>query len=186
VPNDVVHLPDGGGTFTLDGQVLLPWATDGRDPGLLLERVSVRTEARSTDAGDAGERLWTASGLRTTQLLASASGIAVVVDEQGAVRAVDLGTGADRWTLDPEVFSLGDMAWAVESMVFGAYTDGHTLLLPVTADPSGASSGLRLLAIDLRDGSLRWEIEQETPYTQLVSVDGYLAQITERGVVGLG
>lgn len=186
VLNDVVHLPDDGGSVTLDGQVLVPWASDGRDPGLLLERVGTKTVARSTDEGDAGERLWTAPRLAATALLASVSGTAVVVDEEGAVRAVDLGTGADRWTLDPEVLSLGSMAWVAQSVVFGAYTDGETLLLPVSASPDGEASGLRLLAVDLRDGSVRWEIEQETPYTQLVSVDGHLAQITQQGVVGLG
>ncbi|WP_129782704.1 PQQ-binding-like beta-propeller repeat protein [Promicromonospora panici] len=185
VPNDVVHLQDGG-SVTLDGQVLVPWVSDGRDPGLVLERVGPGTEARSTDEGDAGARLWTAPRLAATTLLARVSGTAVVVDEEGAVRAIDLGTGADRWTLDPEVLSLGDMAWVAQSLVFGAYTDGDTLLLPVSASPDSEASGLRLLAIDLRDGSVRWEIEQETPYTQLVSVDGYLAQITQQGVVGLG
>lgn len=185
VAGDVVHLPDGG-TVTLGGQALVPWATDGRDPGLLLERGDARTVARSTDDGDAGEQVWAAPGLVATAFLARVSGTAVVVDEQGAVRAIDLGTGADRWTLAPESLSFGDLAWAAESLVFGAYTDGRTLLLPVSADPDGGASGLRLLAIDLRDGSVRWEIEQETPYTQLVSVDGYLAQITQQGVVGLG
>lgn len=185
VPREVVHLPDGA-PLTLDGQVLVPWATDGRDPGLLLERVGVHTEARSVDDGDVGERLWTAPRLRATELLARVSGTAVVVDERGTVRAIDLGTGADRWTLDPEVLSFGDMVWAAESMIFGAYTDGDTLLLPVTADPGGGAPGLRLLAVDLRDGTVRWEIEQDTPYTQIVSVDGYLAQITQQGVVGLG
>ncbi|GHH70177.1 outer membrane protein assembly factor BamB family protein [Promicromonospora soli] len=184
-PNDVVHLPDGG-TVTLEGQALLPWATDGRDPGLLLERVGVRTEARSTDEGDAGARVWTAPDLWATALLAQVSGTAVVVDDPGAVRAIDLGTGADRWTIDPDVLSLGGMGRTADSVVFGAYTDGDTLLLPVAADPGGEGTGLRLLAIDLRDGSVRWEIEQDTPYTQLVAVDGYLAQITQRGVVGLG
>ena len=184
-PNDVVHLPDGG-SVTLAGQVLVPWASDGRDPGLVLERVGTGTEARSTDEGDAGARLWTAPRLAATTLLARVSGTAVVVDEEGAVRAIDLGTGADWWTLDPEVLSLGGMAWVAQSLVFGAYTDGDTLLLPASAEADGEASGLRLLAVDLRDGSVRWEIEQETPYTQLVSVDGYLAQITQQGVVGLG
>jgi outer membrane protein assembly factor BamB len=185
VPNDVVHLPDGG-SVTLDGQVLVPWASDGRDPGLLLERAAGETVARSTDEGDAGTRLWSAPRLVATALLARVSGTAVVVDEEGAVRAIDLGTGADRWTLDPEVLSLDGMAWVPQSLIFGAYTDGDTLLLPVSAGQEGEAAGLRLLAVDLRDGSVRWEIEQETPYTQLVSVDGYLAQITQQGVVGLG
>jgi outer membrane protein assembly factor BamB len=185
VPNDVVHLPHGA-TVTLAGQVLAPWATDGRDPGLLLERAGTDVEARSTTEGDAGAQLWSAPQLRATTLLARVSGTAVVVDEQGAVRAIDLGTGADRWTLDPEVLTFGDMVWAAESTIFGAYTDGDTLLLPVTADPSGSTPGLRLLAVDLDDGSVRWEIAQDTPYTQLISVDGYLAQITQQGVVGLG
>jgi outer membrane protein assembly factor BamB len=185
VANDVVHLPDGG-TVHLDGNVLVPWATDGRDPGLVLERVGVRTQARSTSADDPGALLWSAPQLRATTLLAEVSGTAVVLDEQGAVRAIDLGTGADRWTLSPKTLSFGDLAWAAESSIFGAYTDGDTLLLPVSADPSGESSGLRLLAVDLRDGSVRWELEQETPYTQLISVDGYLAQVTQHGVVGLG
>jgi outer membrane protein assembly factor BamB len=185
VPGDVVHLPHGA-TVQLDGQVLVPWATDGRDPGILLERVGVHVEARSTSEGDAGARPWSAPQLRATALLARVARTAVVLDEQGAVRGIDLGTGADRWTLDPETLSFGDMAWAAESTIFGAYTDGDTLLLPVSADPSGSASGLRLLAVDLRDGSTRWEIEQETPYTQLISVDGYLAQITQEGVVGLG
>lgn len=185
VPNDVVHLPRGD-TFTLDGQALVPWATDGRDPGLVLERVGVHVEARSTAEGEAGARLWSAPDLRATTLLALVSGTAVVVDELGAVRAVDLGTGADRWILDPEVLSFGDMVWAAESTIFGAYTDGDTLLLPVTADPNGSTLGLRLLAVDLDDGSVRWELAQDTPYTQLISVDGHLAQITQQGVVGLG
>lgn len=185
VPRDVVHLPHGA-AVALDGQALVPWATDGRDPGVLLERVGVHTEARSTSDDDAGARLWSAPQLRSTTLLARVSGTAVVLDELGEVRGVDLGTGADRWTLDPETLSFGDMAWAAESTIFGAYTDGDTLLLPVSADPVGGTSGLRLLALDLRDGSVRWEIEQETPYTQLISVDGYLAQITQQGVVGLG
>lgn len=183
--HDVVHLPDGG-SVALDGQVLVPWASDGRDPGLLLERTGPQTVGRSTDEGDAGARLWSAPRLAATALLARVSGTAVVVDEEGAVRAVDLGTGADRWTLDPEVLSLDGMAWVPESLIFGAYTDGDTLLLPVSAGREGDPSGLRLLAVDLHDGSVRWEIEQETPYTQLVSVDGYLAQITQQGVVGLG
>lgn len=185
MPGDVVHLPSGA-TVTLDGQVLVPWATDGRDPGLVLERVGVHTQARSTSDDDAGALLWSAPQLRATTLLAEVSGTAVVLDEQGAVRAIDLGTGADRWTLAPEKLSFGDMAWAAESAIFGAYTDGDVLLLPVSADPSGEASGLRLLAVDLRDGSVRWELEQETPYTQLISVDGHLAQITQHGVVGLG
>jgi hypothetical protein len=184
VPNDVAHLPHGA-TFVLGGQVLMPWATDGRDPGLLLERVGVHVEARSTAEGDAGAQVWSAPELQATTLLARVSGTAVVVDEQGVVRAIDLGTGADRWALDPEVLSFGDMVWAAESTIFGAYTDGDTLLLPVTADPSGSTPGLRLLAVDLDDGSVRWEISQDTPYTQLISVDGYLAQITQQGVVGL-
>ena len=184
LPEDMAHLPHGG-SFALGGQALLPWATDGRDPGLVLARAGDRTEARSTAEGDAGVRLWSADRLSATTLLARVSGTAVVMDELGAVRAVDLGTGADRWTLDPEVLSFGDMAWAADSTIFGAYTDGDTLLLPVTADPSGGDPGLRLLAVDLRDGSVRWEIEQHTPYTQLISVDGYLAQITQQGVVGL-
>ncbi|GAB2465016.1 hypothetical protein GCM10027063_02970 [Promicromonospora xylanilytica] len=182
---DGVHLPHGAG-FALDGQVLVPWATDGRDPGLLLERVGVHVEARSTDESDAGARLWSADELRATSLLARVSGTAVVVDEEGAVRAIDLGTGANRWTLDPEVLSFGDLAWSAEAAIFGVYTDGDTLLLPVAADPSGSSPGLRLLAVDLDDGSVRWEIPQDTPYTQLISVDGHLAQITQQGVVGLG
>lgn len=184
--HEVVHLPDGGGEVTLGGQVLVPWATDGRDPGLLLERVGTHTEARSTDGDTVGDHLWTAPRLRATEVLARVSGTAVVVDEDGAVRAIDLGTGADRWTLDPEVLSVGDLAWAAESMIFGAYTDGDTLLLPVSADPHGDTSGLRLLAVGLRDGAVRWELRQDTPYTQIVSVDGYLAQITQQGVVGLG
>ncbi|MFD7021468.1 PQQ-binding-like beta-propeller repeat protein [Promicromonospora sukumoe] len=184
-PGEAAHLPDGR-TVPLGGQALVPWATDGRDPGLLLVRAGVHTEARSTDERDAGEVLWSAPRLRATDLLARVAGTAVVVDELGPVRAVDLGTGAERWTLDPEVLGVEDLAWGVESMVFGAWTDGDTLLLPVSADPTGESSGLRLLAIDLRDGSLRWEIDQETPYTQLIAVDGYLAQITQQGVVGLG
>lgn len=185
IPNDVVHLPDGA-DFALDGRALLPWATDGRDPGLVLDRAGTGTAARSTSDGDAGARLWSAPRLSTTILLARVSGTAVVVDELGAVHGIDLGTGADRWTLEPEVLSFGDMAWSADSAIFGAYTDGDTLLLPVTADPSGDDPGLRLLAVDLRDGSVRWEIEQETPYTQLISVDGHLAQITQQGVVGLG
>lgn len=183
-PSQVVHLPDGE-TLELDGQVLVPWATDGRDPGLLLERVGVHTEARSTEGRDAGEQLWSAPVLRATDLLARVAGTGVVVDELGPVRGIDLGTGAERWTLDPDVLGLGDGTWDVSSLVFGAFTDGDTLLLPVSGDPAG-ESGLRLVAIDLRDGSVRWEIEQDTPYTQLVSVDGYLAQITQQGVVGLG
>lgn len=184
-PADVVHLPHGT-DFALEGQVLVPWATDGRDPGLLLERVGVHVAARSTAESDAGARLWSADELSATSLLARVSGTAVVVDEEGAVRAIDLGTGADRWTLDPEVLSFGDLAWAAEAAIFGVYTDGETLLLPVAADPSGGSPGLRLLAVDLDDGSVRWEISQDTPYTQVISVDGYLAQITQQGVVGLG
>ncbi|WP_423462696.1 PQQ-binding-like beta-propeller repeat protein [Promicromonospora sp. MS192] len=185
-PSQVVHLPDGR-TVPLDGRVLVPWSTDGRDPGLLLVRAGVHTEAVSTDERDAGSRLWTSSPrLRATDLLASVGGTAVVVDELGPVRAVDLGTGAVRWTLDPEVLGFEEGVWDAASTIFGAYTDGDVLLLPVTADPQGGTSGLRLVAVDLRDGSVRWEIEQETPYTQIVSVDGYLAQITQHGVVGLG
>ena len=185
VSGDVVRL-EHGGTFALDGQALVPWATDGRDPGLLLERAGTRLGARSTAEDDAGARLWSMADVRATTVLARVSGTAVVVDEDGAVRAIDVGTGADRWTLDPEVLSFGGQVWAAESTIFGAYTDGNTLLLPVTADPSGSTPGLRLLAVDLEDGAVRWEIAQDTPYTQLISIDGHLAQITQQGVVGLG
>lgn len=185
VPNDVVHLP-AAGVITLDGQVLVPWTTDGRDPELLFEGLGTHTNARSTSGDTAGEVLWTAPGLTATTLLARVSGTAVVVDGEGAIRAVDAGTGAERWTLDPGVLSFDAMPWAVTSLAFGAWTDGDTLLLAVTADQHEESSGLRLLAVDLRDGSVRWDVEQDTPYTQLAAVDGYLAQITQHGVVGLG
>ena len=185
VPNDVVHLSDGG-ALTLDGQALVPWTTDGHDPELLLEGVGAQTNALSTSGDRAGEVLWTAPGLTATTLLARVSGTAVVVDDQGAVRAIDLGTGAERWTLDLGVLSFEAVPWAVTSLIFGAWTDGDTLLLAVTADQDEEPSGLRLLAVDLQDGSVRWDIEQDTPYTQLAAVDGYLAQITQHGVVGLG
>ncbi|WP_285101751.1 PQQ-binding-like beta-propeller repeat protein [Promicromonospora sp. MEB111] len=182
---DAVHLP-GGGAVTLDGRALVPWATDGRDPGLLLARVGSRTSAVSTDGKDAGEVLWTVPDLAVVAVLARVSGTAVVMDEEGEVHGIDLGTGAERWTVDPDVLSTHGMAWTVESMIFGAYTDGDTVLFPASADPAGDSSGLRLLAIDVRDGSVRWEVDQDTPYTQVISVDGYVAQITQQGVVGLG
>lgn len=185
LPHQVVHLPDGR-TVPLGGRALVPWATDGRDQELLLVRAGVNTTALSTGEGDAGTELWTARLLRATDLLARASGTAVVVDELGSVRAVDVGTGAELWTLDPGVLGFDEGMWDAESTIFGAYTDGDVLLLPVTADPQGGASGLRLVAIDLGDGSVRWEIEQDTPYTQIASVDGYLAQITQQGVVGLG
>ncbi|MCP2263306.1 PQQ-binding-like beta-propeller repeat protein [Promicromonospora thailandica] len=185
LPNQVAHLPHGE-TVSLGGQALVPWATDGRDPGLLLVRAGLNTVALSTDERDAGAVLWTARLLRGTDLLARVGGTAVLVDELGAVRAVDLGTGAERWVLDPQVLGFEGGVWDAGSTIFGAYTDGDVLLLPVTADPHGGASGLHLVAVDLRDGTVRWEIEQETPYTQVVSVDGHLAQITQQGVVGLG
>lgn len=185
LPHEVAHLPHGE-TVRLGGRALVPWATDGRDPHLLLVRAGLNTVALSTDEDDAGQALWTARLLRSSDLLVTASGTAVVVDELGALRAVDLGTGAERWSLDPQEIGLQGMFGGVSSSVFGAYTDGDVLLLPVAADPQGAGSGLRLVAIDLGDGSVRWEIDQETPYTQIESVDGYLAQITQHGVVGLG
>ncbi|MCF4120589.1 PQQ-binding-like beta-propeller repeat protein [Antribacter sp. KLBMP9083] len=189
----LVVTPDGERVRT-DGTVLDPFTTDGGDGPLLVQRDGALV-ALDID----GTTLWT-SELVAYGVLARTADLAVVAGVRGALQGVDLASGEVVWSADPELLVPGITWTGLDALVFAAFTDGDTLLLAVNDDPTDAAninaqpgeatapvtSGLRLLALDLDSGEVRWEQRQETPYTQLLSVDGHLVQITEQGIAGLG
>lgn len=190
----VVVTPDGERVRT-DGPVLDPFTTDGSDGPLLVQ------QGRALVALDLdGTRLWT-SEVGAYGVLGRTADLAVVAGSpRGALQGVDLASGEVVWSADPELLVPGLTWTGLDTLVFAAFTDGDTLLLAVNDDPTDAAninpqpgeatspvtSGLRLLALDLDSGEVRWEQRQETPYTQLLGVDGHLVQITEQGIAGLG
>ncbi|GAB4086885.1 hypothetical protein GCM10028784_35150 [Myceligenerans cantabricum] len=153
---------DGGPVpdVELEDRVRTPWATDDPelDPALVPERED------------------------TADVLAQTADVAVVLTVEGQVEAYDVKTGDTRWTADV----LGaDAAAVAGSAVFGAYTDGRSVLLVVDGPSTGGSGQLRLVALDLGSGATTWDEDQGEPYAQIAAVDGNLVQITGTGVAGL-
>lgn len=190
----VVVTPDGERVH-LDGTYLDPFTTDGSDGPLLVRRGGGLT-ALDVD----GSTLWTTDVLALGVLARTADLAVVAGSPRGALQGVDLASGEVVWSADPELLVPGLTWTGLDTLVFAAFTDGDTLLLAVNDDPtdaanidvqpgqitSPATNGLRLIALDLDSGEVLWEQRQETPYTQLLGVDGHLVQITEQGIAGLG
>ncbi|WP_125772708.1 PQQ-binding-like beta-propeller repeat protein [Antribacter gilvus] len=190
LPGSRIPLVDGGyvridgtivdedGTASTPGGVVLdPLTTDGSAPRFML----LNQPSRLVAVDDDGDGRWS-SELPTNHLVARTANLAVLLDLRGRLVGVDLRSGEELWATEPELLAVGGWT-AVEQVVTEAFTDGSTVLL--ATPPRPGEPGLRLLAVDLDSGDVTWELKQETPYTQLLAVDGNLVQVTQQGVVGL-
>ncbi|MDO8145802.1 PQQ-binding-like beta-propeller repeat protein [Isoptericola sp. 178] len=142
---------------TIPGAVLETAVVDGTTgPRLVLVE-----EGRLAGVGD-GDRLWTADAeeVRVHSYLARADGVAVLLFDDGAVSAVDLGTGDVRWTRD-------DLSPGDHGGVHGAATDGSIALLTVTGGPQ-----TDLVAVDLDDGRTVWSTTVDARYGSVSVVAG--------------
>lgn len=162
----VVADPDGTEVLEVDGWPLLARVDDGSAPEVVLVGSS-----RAPGASDAavaavdlrrGERLWSSPELMAAEAVLRLRGEVLVV-AGGYAHAVDVRTGAVRWTVE-------DVSGR------GAVTDGRRVLL-ARADVDGGLS-----SHDLRDGRELWRtalpgVEQLTagPGVVVVHRDGTLA-----------
>lgn len=117
-----------------------------------------------------------------TDTLVRTSDTAVVLTTTGTVEAYDTASSDRLWTSDV----LGeDAAAVVGSAVFGAYTDGHRVMLVLDGPSTGSEGQLRFVALDLDTGEIVWDEHQDEAYAQVAEVDGHLVQITAAGITGL-
>jgi outer membrane protein assembly factor BamB len=166
---------EGGVVGEIDGYALEPTTADGSEPGTLL-------------ASDGSVERVRSFALDAQLFLAQVGGAAIFQTGSGDVRALELATGAERWTWDP---TEPDDDYPGDLFVSRAFTDGETVLL-ATETPSG---GTGLVALDVLSGEVAWEqrgsdaapgTEIPGPGTGLVAVDGNLLEVSPDGVRGLG
>ncbi|MFE7407092.1 PQQ-binding-like beta-propeller repeat protein [Isoptericola sp. NPDC057559] len=161
VPGDTSTLLDADGTVrsTVDGWVLTP-ALD-TEPGGPVLALRAGTDGDGTAlvaVGEEDEALWAHPITMLTLPLARVGDTLVVVDET-SVAGLDAATGEERWRLAD---LLSDSPEAGE-YVTGTATDGTRLLLAIPsptaqdAETGETRSGFRLVAVDLRDGTIAWE-----------------------------
>jgi outer membrane protein assembly factor BamB len=173
---------DGDVLDSARGRVLRPRAAgDGDDDVVVVARAHV-VEAVET-APSTGPRalrgLWRLDAA-VTQVAALADGVAVLVLE-GRVLAVDARSGAQAWTWPPA----GDPV-DLSRGVLGAFTDGATVAL-VVPDAESARRA-RMVALALRDGSVRWDATYDADPRGFRAVGGRLVHVDPMTshVVGYG
>ncbi|MBD5787495.1 PQQ-binding-like beta-propeller repeat protein [Cellulosimicrobium terreum] len=153
---------DGTTERIVPGRPLVPLATDGTaDPTRLL---SVPSGIQAVDTS--GNERWTTSG-EVYQVAVAADGTAVL-DLGWVVRAVDLASGETLWTWDRD--DLGS-----KDAITAAFTDGDVALL-VVGDRAGVAP-VRLVALDLADGTTLWEEQVDVDATGFTAVDGHLVHV---------
>jgi outer membrane protein assembly factor BamB len=153
-----VVAPDGS-EFSVPGYVL-EIVVDDDEGGPLVAATADGTSAFGPD----GAELWTVDGEQAVVVLLRVGGVFVAQTAGGEVVALDAGTGERLWRSD-ELF--GSVNTFTEA---GALTDGRTGVLVVRAE----AGPTRLVAFDLRDGSVRWEDELEQLGAQPFAVDGHV------------
>lgn len=151
----VVTGPDGEERFTAEGELWVPWVSDGS----MADRIIV---TRSGDGGRAelvaldvvtGEELWTSPASWASTVL-QVDG--VVVAGSGYLSGTDLRTGEVLW--EHRGASQGAMS---------AVTDGTRFLVPV-----GEGGTTALVAIDIRSGVDAWSVPTVDGVQTLNVVDG--------------
>lgn len=187
VVSTVLYGPDGDTVGAIDGYASEPGVVDGSGPGTLLGigGPGPRQQAYESD----GVLRWDVELESHAQMfLAQVAGTAVVLTGSGAVRGLDLVTGAERWAwegMDQDDESLRGF------YVARSFTDGQSVLL-LTENGYGRAG---LVALDVASGQVTWEQQDdEGPLdssgaetsTALVAVDGNLLRVASDGVRGLG
>ncbi|WP_369370513.1 PQQ-binding-like beta-propeller repeat protein [Promicromonospora sp. Populi] len=199
VPRASLHATDGVVVGEITGYPLAPQATDEARPRTLLavDEPSRRLRAYEPDGTPRWDITLQSGG---QEFLAQVGDTAVVTTGAGSVRGLDLGTGEERWTwngADPT--SDDDVGYFGTATVRQAFTDGLSLLL-LTEGETTRSRGL--VALDLDSGAVLWnrpgggaittfdptdgDLVEQGVVGGLVAVDGYLLEVTPRGVRGLG
>lgn len=163
----------------LPGRLLLPRATDGSDPGVLLVDLGTRVRAEDRE----GRELWTAQA-PAARLLVQAAGVALLDDGAGNVGAVDLGTGEELWRQNrlDDAAGLDVTVWA--PTVEQAFTDGRRALVTMRGMPGDWPQELYAVAVDLRSGRIEWGTKLVGLH-RLVAVDGELVGVGDGRLVGL-
>ncbi|MFE6969039.1 PQQ-binding-like beta-propeller repeat protein [Isoptericola sp. NPDC057653] len=143
---------------TVDGWVVTPaldTAPDG--PVLALRATPDGDTATLVAVGEDDEALW-AHPITTLSVPLARVGDTVVVADESSITGLDADTGVERWSLD----QMADDP-TTEGYVAGRATDGTRLLLAIPAatvmdaETGEMRSGFRLVAADLRDGTIAWE-----------------------------
>ncbi len=162
--------PDGS-VVRVPGEILDPQSTDGGDVDVRLV-VEPGAAARAVD-GSGGEA-WTIEGtVRPDQVLAHAAGV-VVVSSNGGTAGLDAATGRELWSRAAEE----------DRYVLRAMTDGASVII-ARARSDGMSS-VQVQAIDLRDGSLVWEIDDTSLRGYPMTVQGRLFLWTGNSITRIG
>lgn len=168
------------GTRELAGRAMVPVATDGSDPGILLVDLGGRVRAEDRE----GREVWTVQAV-VARLLVQADGVAVFDDGAGNLVAHDLGTGEELWRLirPDDAAGLDITGWA--PTVAQAFTDGDRMVVTMRGSPDETTALLYLVCVDLGSGALEWGGVLEG-IDRLAAVDGRLVGRGEERLVGLG
>ncbi|WP_425955696.1 hypothetical protein [Xylanimonas sp. McL0601] len=168
-PTEVVDT-SGREVAQLSGGVLDPWATDGTggidltgdpsrrasDDGVLI----THDTSHLIGVGADGTQLWRVADRPVSEgAIARGAGVVVLVRRAlsgyGELVAVDLRTGATRWTVELDrAGGLGGGAW---EFARGAWTDGEVAVL-VTPGNVGDSLPATWTAYNLRTGAVVWQL----------------------------
>lgn len=173
---------DGAVLWEPPGSVIAPSATDGR-PVPTLVRDGLDLVAFDAE----GTELWRTSEQSTSGAALVAAGGTLVVSNgygDGALAALDLTTGGERWSFDREELTAGlevGTGWSADV----AYTDGSRAILAVSDWDAGTTS---LVALDLADGSVAWTAETAGPDggSWVAPLQGRLLRMSETEITRLG
>jgi len=145
------------------------------------------TDGASTLAaiGNDGDTLWTSPGATGTGTLARVGDTIVVVDASGTeVVGLDATTGRQEWSV-PGLVEYSRESAEHGTFVAGVATDGTRLLLAISPTSwTEEERPIRLVALDLRDGSIAWDDDPAEKLWSLHSVGGHLIA-TGNSLVGL-
>jgi len=157
----------GAERWEVDGNLLLPMASDGTAPDLLLARTTGGLSAFDLD----GTELWDVPQTSDTVLVQTGA-VVLADDGTGGLEALDPTSGRALWSVDGS-----DAAYP-----FGAATDGSRAILfsGTTTDGTTRSTGY-----DLATGEVLWTEEQPTG-TGWFAHRGALLEVTERSVARWG
>lgn len=172
---------DGTVRFTVPGWYRRPAVTATGTGVLLVARASGLVALDDRD----GTELWSVDAVDAP--LVQLRDRVVLADADGrSVRARSLRTGEELWSWS----RVSDRPPYLGGLAAQAVVDGGAVLLaaaPHSADgaagPAGPGEpGGTLAAVDLADGSTRWELTLGAPAVRVLPVDGHLLVQTEQGV----
>jgi len=153
---------------TVPGAVVPPLVDDQPDGPLVAigaDRSGLEAAGRLTAVTDGGDVVWSSEVTALTAVVARVNGTLVLVDDDRIV-GLDAATGAERWTRDDVLKSGTD---GPGEYVYGAVTDGTRVLL-ATMPMAGPN---RLVAVDLRDGTVPWTREVDGSPQRIAAAGGH-------------